>query len=83
MVCQSCKDKNHELCQGTTWCDCQHRTPEQIMDSIDAFLANPGSGVRRERPVRKEEPTWHEVKSAEELTALLQEMEQDDGPPLQ
>lgn len=95
MVCQSCKERKHELCRGTTWCDCQHRDeaylvdengvavrmPPEMAGAIDRFFADPSSGVRRERPVRKDESglTQYEVKSAEELTALLQEMEATEG----
>jgi hypothetical protein len=68
MVCQSCKERKHELCRGTTWCDCQHRDsylveedgtvvplPPEMADAMDRFFADLSSGVRRERPVRKEE----------------------------
>lgn len=29
LICQSCKDKKHEQCRGKSWCDCQHRIPEE------------------------------------------------------
>lgn len=25
MICESCRNRNHEGCSGGTWCDCQHQ----------------------------------------------------------
>lgn len=63
MICLSCRERVHENCRGLTWCDCQHRVPEmeapplppEILDVIDRLATDPSYGVRRERPVRKEE----------------------------
>jgi hypothetical protein len=30
MICQPCRDAEHELCPGSTWCYCQHRTPGPV-----------------------------------------------------
>ena len=58
MVCQSCKDQKHEECRGGTWCDCLHRIPKEVLDSIDRMASDSSYGVRREWPVRKpEEPS--------------------------
>ena len=56
MVCQSCKEKKHEECRGYTWCDCQHRTLDEVLAAADQLATDPSLGVRRGRPVRKEEP---------------------------
>lgn len=74
MVCLNCRERKHELCRGKTWCDCQHRGP--------TFVGTKAAGARiDELTALIEEPkvTSYEVKSAEELTALLQEMEAGDA----
>lgn len=27
-ICRACKRHDHDSCNGDTWCDCQHRVPE-------------------------------------------------------
>lgn len=90
MVCQNCKNRLHEQCRGETWCDCQHRTLDEVLHDVDRLANDPSYGVRRERPVRKpSEPSdtfvgtdaaaarIAELAAADELTALLQEMDAD------
>lgn len=27
MICEPCREREHERCPGGSWCDCQHRPP--------------------------------------------------------
>lgn len=29
MICSDCKKQKHRKCRGDTWCDCQHKAPDQ------------------------------------------------------
>jgi hypothetical protein len=35
-----CKDQDHELCRGGTWCDCAHRPTQTI-----AVMGHPDAGT--------------------------------------
>lgn len=39
MICKPCQQQNHAMCDGKTWCDCQHRKGSQ---SSHAFIAGDG-----------------------------------------
>lgn len=40
LICPSCKDKRHKECQGSNWCDCQHRTEEGQVETVDIIDLN-------------------------------------------
>jgi hypothetical protein len=35
MICEACRDRRHADCRGGTWCDCQHKPPEDVAPESD------------------------------------------------
>jgi hypothetical protein len=35
MICEACRDRRHGDCRGGTWCDCQHKPPEDAAAEPD------------------------------------------------
>ena len=64
MICQHCKDQEHNQCAGGTWCDCGHRVaqtveqadaaelPPWLGDVVDQALERHNDWVRKFRPER-------------------------------
>lgn len=46
MICDPCKEREHDACRGGTWCDCQHRAPVTIVPSTASRLADREGNVR-------------------------------------
>ncbi|MET9070145.1 hypothetical protein ACWDR1_27600 [Streptosporangium sandarakinum] len=44
MICDRCKESHHDECRGGSWCDCQHKTPEQAGKSKESGLGWPRQG---------------------------------------
>ena len=30
VICDACRESEHERCPGGSWCDCQHRPPGPV-----------------------------------------------------
>ncbi|MEU8269516.1 hypothetical protein AB0B89_20455 [Sphaerisporangium sp. NPDC049002] len=41
VICEECKDDRHDECPGGSWCDCQHRPPDEPREPP---LSWPGQG---------------------------------------
>lgn len=33
MICEPCRERNHDGCPNGTWCDCQHKKPVGAEDT--------------------------------------------------
>jgi hypothetical protein len=45
MICPKCKEQQHKLCRGGTWCDCQHKVPQPMETRILPSGSPAASGV--------------------------------------
>lgn len=50
MVCQKCKDQQHQECRRGTWCDCLHRVPSPEARALEELTALAQDMETDERP---------------------------------